>query len=279
MGISPIEYRPWKGKRTSKLNRVIEIIKQVVNSKIKSAGVLILLIVGILLVHTFPIILQSLQPHERLTANMLIGQGLFGQYLKGAPFAIFSILLASVVSADIIAEDLKNNSFILYFSRPIRPSDYILGKIGAGFTIMSLFCLLPPVIFGVAVILTQTGTDYNTSLEVLGRTVIAGSFTCALYLFYGVMLSSFTKRRAYAGVGTFMSFFVLTLLAELFSGFDSNWLLISPINILHYTYNIIYGFDFPQNLNYNLYLLILFSLILIPLGVVYYRIYRRWSGI
>lgn len=278
MGISPIEYSSWKGQRRGRFSRISTIIKKTLDYKLHSLGVLILLIFGILAVHTFPIIFGALQPHQELTADMLVGRGVFMQYLAGPLFAIFAILLAAVISSDLIAEDFNDNSFILYFSRPVRPLDYLIGKIGGAFGAISIFSLLSPLIFCVAIIATQSGDDYWGSLEVMGRTVIAGAFASIFYLLYGVMLSSFTKHRAYAGVGTFMSFFVLTILSQIFFTFDADWLLISPVNILNYTFRIIYGLEFPSNVNYNLYLVILFSFILVPLVVVYLRLYRRSTG-
>lgn len=275
MGISPIEYKPWDGERTAKHERAYVIAKDVLLNKMKSKGVLAVLIIGIVLVHVFPAIFQSLMPHKKFTADMMIRQGFMGPYLKGGLYVIFSLLLASVVTSDLISQDLKDNSFVLYFSRSITPVDYLIGKLGGGFAVMGIFCTLPLIAVGMAIISTQTGSDYAHSFEILGKTVVAGLLTQSFFLFYGVMLSSFTKRKAYAGVGTFMSFFVLTIVAEIFAEFDKNWKLLSPLNLLNYSYDRIFGYSIPNGVDEGLHTLVLTVVIVVPLIVLYLQTYRR----
>ncbi|MFO7991332.1 MAG: ABC transporter permease subunit [Thermoplasmata archaeon] len=275
MGISPIEYKPWKGERTAEHERAYVIAKDVLMNKMKSKGVLAVLIIGMILVHVFPAIFQSLIPHKKFTADMMIGHGFMGSYLKGGLYVIFSLLLASVVTSDIISQDLKDNSFVLYFSRSITPVDYLLGKVSGGFTVMGMFCTLPLIAVGLAIIATQTGSDYGHSFEILGKAASAGLLTQSFFLFYGVMLSSFTKRKAYAGVGTFMSFFVLTIVAEVFAEFDENWKLLSPLNLLNYSYDRIFGYNIPNGVDEGLHSIVIAAVLIVPLVVLYLQTYRR----
>ncbi len=278
MGVSPIEYSPWQGERTGRYQRIGVIVKKIFDQKISSKGVLALLIIGMILTHVFPAIFLSLSPHEELTGKMLVRQGLFGNYLTGGFFATFTILLAAVVSSDTISEDLSDNSFILYFSRPIRPFDYLLGKLGGTLLVMGIFCLLAPVIVSLSIIATQTGSDFISSFKVLGKVVVAGILASELYLSYGVMVSSFTEKKAYAGVSTFMSFIVLSIVGGIFSSFNPNWQLISPINILHFAFDVIFGLDLPSDINEGLFWTVLMTMILAPLVVLYFRIYTKEVG-
>lgn len=275
-GINPIGYRPWTGERTRHLYRLYVISRAIFTEKIRSKGVLVLLLIGIILVHAFPLIFKVLLPHEGLTVDDMIegSNSIFG----GGLFLLLTMLLAAVVSSDLISRDLSDNSFVLYFSRPIRPRDYLAGKMAGGFSIMSVFCLLPVVVFGVAIIATQSGSEYLDSLEVLGLAVVAGILTSVFFLGFGMMLSSVTKSRAYAGVGTFVSFFVLSLISEMFSNIDVNWRLANPFNLLPYTYGIIFGRELPEGLDHGLYWAILFSILVVPLLVAYWRIYVRAVG-
>ena len=63
---------------------------------------------------------------------------LFNNFL----FIIFSLLLASFICANLIASDLGDNSFVLYFSRSITPKDYLTGKFFGAFWALALYCLL-----------------------------------------------------------------------------------------------------------------------------------------
>jgi len=275
-GINPIGYRPWTGERTRHLYRLYVMSRSIFAEKIRSKGVLILLFIGIILVHAFPLIFKVLIPHEGLTSGDMIGgdSSIFG----GGLFLLLTMLLAAVVTSDLISRDLSDNSFVLYFSRPIRPVDYLIGKVGGGFGIMSMFCLLPVMVFGIAIIATQSGSDYLASLEVLGLSLVAGALTSLFFLGFGMMLSSITRSRAYAGVGTFVSFFVLSIISGVFSNVDPNWQLANPFNLLQYTYGIIFGEGLPEELLPGLYWAVLISILVVPLLLAYWRIYSKAVG-
>jgi cytoskeletal protein CcmA (bactofilin family) len=400
LGISPIEYRPWEGERASTLQRFLVISKKVMMQKLKSKWVLALLIIGVILVHVFPIIFYTIVPHEELTPEIMVGEeiesypysrnvisttgdveikgtavangtfnidgilrieGYFkldgeiigsgsverefttlmytnitengsiqiigsltlngkleidgnfkgegtlsgndleisgsgnvtgawveeedetineriGGYLKSGLLVIFTILLASLVCADLIAEDLGDNSFILYFSRPIKSRDYLGGKMIGALWVLGMFCFIPPMIFCLAVMGTQSGEDYGTSLNVLGSTFIAGLLTAVIFVPYGILVSSLTKRKAYATIGIFMSFFVLTIIGNIFAGFDKNWVLIDPTRVLYYSYDILYGYSVPEGINASLLGVVLFVILVVPLIFVYLRVHLKAVG-
>ncbi len=257
--------------------RFFIILEKTFRKKLKSKSIWVLLILGSFVVHLFPILSSFLLPTEKLTAEMMVkGEGmLLGGYLDSMIFFIFTILFAAVVSSDLISKDIKDNSLVLYFSRPVKVRDYITGKFGAALGVMTLFCLLPPVIYCLSVIATQTGSVYADSLEVLGSTVIAGFFTSFIFLPYALLLSSLTKRKSYSGVGTFMSFFVLTIISQLFADFHSNWKLVSPSNLLSYSLKLIYGFTLPADIDSALFYSAVILLVLAPLVGLFYRVSRK----
>jgi ABC-type transport system involved in multi-copper enzyme maturation permease subunit len=201
-----------------------------------------------------------------------------GGYLKSGLLVIFTILLASLICSDLIASDLGDNSFILFFSRPIKTVDYLLGKITGAMWILGLFSFLPIIIFCIAVTGTQSGDDYGTSLNVLGSTIIVGLLTTFIFLPYGIFISSMTKRKAYATIGIFMSFFVLTIIGQIFSQFDKNWILIDPTRVLYYSYDVLYGFSIPEGISGTLLGIALFVFMVIPLILVYLRIHLKGVG-
>ncbi len=279
MGIDPIEYTPWHGKRSGISHRMFVVIKKILNTSVRSKGVIVLLLIGGILVHLFPIITAVIFPQEKLTAEIMVrGTPTLEPYMRGELFLIFSILLAAVVTSDLISSDYHDNSFILYFSRPIKPPIYMISKFLGGISVISLFCFVMPMLFCITVISTQTGSDYWTSFKVMGLTALAGVLTTFFFTAMGLMLSSMTKRKAYAGVGTFVAFFAPTLIAEIFSEFNVNWRLLSPINVLHYTYDLIYGYDIPHNIDTSLFYVALFTYLLLPLVITYIVIQRRAVG-
>lgn len=201
-----------------------------------------------------------------------------GGYLKNFLLVIFTMMLASLVCSDLIAEDLGDNSFILFFSRPIKSRDYLAGKIIGALWILGLFCFLPLVIYCLAVMGTQSSGDYGTSLGVLGSTIGAGLLTSFIFVPYGILISSMTKRKSYATMGIFMSFFVLTIIGAIFQNFDKNWVLIDPTRVLFYSYDIMYGYSVPEGINAGILGAVLFCIMIIPLILVYLRIHFKAVG-
>jgi ABC-type transport system involved in multi-copper enzyme maturation permease subunit len=272
MGINPIEYHPWKGKRTAQNLRLYVIARSVFRHKTRSISVIILLILGFLFVHTLSLILIIISPHESLEGSDM------SSYLGSGTFAIFAILLAAVVTSDLISEDLASNSFVLYFSRSLKIRDYLVGKAAGALLVMGLFCALPPVIVAFISLVTQTGNDYWHSLVVVGETALVGGLVTLFFVPFGLMISSFTRRKSYAAVGTFMSFFVLTIVSTVFLEFDRGWQVISPIDSLSILFKWLFEGEIPNYINEGALLAIVASLIIVPAAVVYYRLTRQVVG-
>ena len=272
MGISPIEYRPWKGERTALNLRVYVILRSVFRNAIKSTGVKVLLIFAFLLVYAIQFVILFLTGHESLTAEDMSGN------FNAMGLSLFAILLVAIITSDLISEDLSNRSFVLYFSRAIRTRDYLIGKAGGAVMVMGLLCFLPPVLLAAVSILTQSGGDYWSSLKVLGSTIVAGALVTVFFVPYGLLMSSITRRRSYAAVGTFMSFFVLTIISGAFSEFDRAWRVISPAESLSYAVDRIYGQNLPSYIDEGALFLFLALFILLPSLVVYWRVHSQAVG-
>ncbi|OGS42219.1 MAG: hypothetical protein A3K67_02455 [Euryarchaeota archaeon RBG_16_62_10] len=272
MGISPIEYRPWKGVRTAQKLRLYVIARSVVKHKLRSAGVIVLLVLGFFLVHTLSLLFIVLLPHEELEASDM------NSYLGSGLFATFSMLLAAVVTSDLISEDLSNNSFVLYFSRALKIRDYLTGKAGGALFVMSLVCAFPPVLVATVSMATQTGSDYWGGAAVLGKTALVGLLVTVFFVPFGLMVSSFTKRKSYAAIGTFMSFFVLEIVAQVFSEFDRAWEVVSPIESLSFLFDWVYEGAAPYYVGEGALVGVVSAFIVIPAAVVYLRLVRQVVG-
>lgn len=272
MGISPIQYRTWKGNRTALNLRMYVILRSVFKHALKSIWVKILLILSLLFIYALPFILVLINPHERLEASDM------NSYFGGTGLAIFAMLLTAVVTSDLISGDLSGNSFVLYFSRAIRTVDYAVGKMGGALLVVGILCFAAPVLLSIVAIGTQTGPDYLYSATVLGRTVVAGFLATLFFVPYGAMLSSFTKRRSYAAVGTFMSFFVLTIIGNVFADFDRAWKVISPAESLSNAFDWIYGQDLPSYIDGGALAVFLALFMIVPILVLYLRLRMQAVG-
>jgi hypothetical protein len=137
---------------------------------------------------------------------------------------------------------------------------------------------VPPLLIAIVATATQSGDDYWGSLGVVGRTAIAGALATAFFVPYGLMMSSFTRKRSYAAVGTFMSFFALTIIAEVFSEFAAEWIVISPVNSFMYSFDWIFGQALPSYVDKGTLAAFLALFMVLPAAVVYIRTVRQAVG-
>ena len=201
-----------------------------------------------------------------------------GGYLTSGIFIIFTMLLAAIICADIISSDLANSSFVLYFSRPVRALDYLLGKFVGLLWVMWVFCLIPPIAYVLVMMGTQTGDDYSGGVKILGLTIVAGIVTAIYFLPFGLMISSLTKSKAYAGIGIFMSFFVLLIISGIFSESSDMWSLISPVELLFNFYNILFDGTIPAGIEAWQVGVSIMAFTLIPMAIVVVWIQRKGAG-
>jgi hypothetical protein len=138
--------------------------------------------------------------------------------------------------------------------------------------------LLPPIILAVSITATQSGSDYLSSAEVILETVLAGFLATVFLIPIGMMISSLTRRRTYAAVGTFMFVFVLGIVASIFSQFDPNWQLIDPGNVLFYSFDFIFGVSLPQDIDAWLLLGMALLFTVPPMALAYYQVLRKGVG-
>ncbi len=199
-------------------------------------------------------------------------------YLTNGLIIIFTMLLAAIICADVIAADLADSSFVLYFSRPVRAFDYLLGKITGLMGVLWLFCLIPPIAYVLVMMATMTGDDWSGAGKILGKTVLAGLVTAVYFLPYGLMISSITKSKAYAGIGIFMSFFVLSIISGIFRENNDKWTLIDPFELLHNMYKIMFNGSIPDGISSGEVGAAILAFTVVPMSIVIYWIYRKGVG-
>lgn len=95
-------------------------------------------------------------------------------------FAWAAFLLSMTVIAGTVARDLRAGAFEFYFSRPIRPRDYILGKLGGACALIGVPLLIGPMLLA----LFRVGLEAdNLGLvwAVVPQTLLIGVVTTVVY--------------------------------------------------------------------------------------------------
>lgn len=272
MGLDPIGYKPWSGERTEHGRRFLVVAESILRHKLRAKWFLALLVIGTFLVHIMPLFIFSLIPHQGLEAEVM------RNYMGDGLYFIFEVILVALVCSDLISEDLRSNSFILYVSRAMGVKGYLLGKWTGAMITIGLFTLLPPLAVAIAITATQSGSDYLGSLAVIGQTLLAGAWSAAMLVPAGLAVSSLTRKKTYASVGTFMFFFGMMVVAGIFSGLSQDWSMLNPSEVLYQSHTVLYGLELSESVNRYLLGAMAFLLTVPPMALVYYRIMRKEVG-
>ncbi|MGB7295858.1 MAG: hypothetical protein WBC70_09750 [Candidatus Aminicenantales bacterium] len=135
-----------------------------------------------------------------------------GQFLKIDPtffytylsnnFMLFMMVMISLVGgAGLIADDLKHNSLQLYFARPLKKSDYLLGKANVLVFFFLLITLVPGVVFVLFKLLFAGNFQFLKTYPWLPLSVIGYSlFITGFFCFYALLLSSLSKSSRYVSI-------------------------------------------------------------------------------
>ncbi|MBL8811610.1 MAG: ABC transporter permease subunit [Planctomycetaceae bacterium] len=123
-------------------------------------------------------------------------------FKRSQPFIL--IPLIGLIAPPLISQDFRSRAFLLYFSRPINRSQYIIGKVATVLFYLIMITLLP------ALLLFVTGVALSPGLQVLNATwdlpFRSLACTCVIVLpstALALMLSSLTTESRYASFGWF----------------------------------------------------------------------------
>lgn len=166
---------------------------------------------------------ELLKGMSRQFQNFLTINGNFFLVFMSAQ-AIFALVLAAITGPGLIAPDLTNNALPLYFSRPLRRSDYALARLGTLFGLLSLVTWIP----GLVLFWIQAGmaeADWFRANWKLGLGVFAGFVLWGLLVSLVAMASSaYARMKAVSGGLVLGFFFVMGGLSTMVNGiFRVTW--------------------------------------------------------
>jgi len=230
MPIAELGYRPWEGARTGVLRRSLAITRSEVAIALLSSKLLrrFLIFAWVPILYFCPFFLAI--GYVANPENDLDGGGLLtalateflprdaiarlranpGDFLPGIwaiAFYFFftytqsflAMIAVAIAGPPLIAKDLRSKAFLVYFSKPIRPWQYLLGKLGTvAFFVFSLTLFPALVLWVVGIALSpDLGTGLAT-FPILLR-IVASSLMIAIPVALVVLaLSSLTKDRRIA---------------------------------------------------------------------------------
>jgi hypothetical protein len=97
-------------------------------------------------------------------------------------FRRVGFLVSLTVGATAIASDSLNGAFTFYFSRPVRPIDYLAGKLGGLIVLQALVQVVPPLLASVfRVGVSAVGSDLVATLPMVPQMVGLGLLSAVVY--------------------------------------------------------------------------------------------------
>jgi ABC-2 type transport system permease protein len=168
------------------------------------------------------------------------GQGPAVLGYAGFPIAVFFIpvIFNAVVAPELVSRDLRNGVLPLYFSRPLRRSDYALAKLGALVTANFLLLAGPQLLMfiGGAFTLPNASAVWDEFGDFAAGLAVSAMWAL-LFGALSVLVSSFFGRRAVAAAMVVALFLVATPIFGILSALGGETVrqlagLVSPITMV-----------------------------------------------
>lgn len=112
------------------------------------------------------------------------------------------LLFVALVAPDIICPDRRQKVLPLIFARPLIGRDYALAKIGAVFSCVFAFAVLPQIVLYIGRMLVTKGgalAYFRHNTAVLWQVPLAAALLALFYAVLGIAVASLTGRRIVAG--------------------------------------------------------------------------------
>ena len=158
--------------------------------------------------------LEDFQAFVRGSERLInISPDYFKLYMTNDSLLFFIVLVLAFAGAGLVADDLKYNSLQLYFARPLRKKDYLLGKM----SVVAFFVLIVTAVPGLVLFIFKlifAGSfrfllDHPwLPLSIFGYSTLLTVF----FAFYVMLLSSLSKNSRYVMILIFMTYFFSSIL-------------------------------------------------------------------
>lgn len=243
-------YQPYVGDRTRYGGRFLVIARNVFSVSMRSRGVKVTLVLALL-----------------ITVGAMVAMSLLGNTVatnarsRGAPIPkvdqvillavdpwlmLCGFLLGMLVACATIANDLKMGAFQFYFARPIRPRDYVIGKLAGLFLLVGIPLFGGPVVLALVRLLMTDGiTDLTNHLSVIPRAIALGAFGTAAFVLPSAGIGALMQSRVPAQAMYAIYFFLVGFVANLIGyGLKIKWIrLVSATQDVAVVGRALFGLD------------------------------------
>lgn len=130
---------------------------------------------------------------------------------------VILVLFVAAMASELVGNDRKNNTLVLYFSRPIKKEDYVLAKIGALAVALLALTLLPQILLflgnwlGAGDGSTWIGDNWTDLFPIIAAAVLVSTQLASV----GILVAAFATKRAFALVSVLGGMLVAWIATEI----------------------------------------------------------------
>jgi ABC-type transport system involved in multi-copper enzyme maturation permease subunit len=153
------------------------------------------------------------------TTFLEVNPAYFKSYFGGDFLMFMMVMIMVLAGAGLIADDLKSNSLQLYFSRPIRKRDYLLGKMSTLAFFLLLYTLVPGALFILLKFIFAGSFKLVGSYPWIPLAVLLDSiFITFFFTSYTLLISSLSRNRRYTAILLFLVYIFSDVFFGIFYG-------------------------------------------------------------
>lgn len=234
MAIREQGYRHWEGTYTGHAWRWWTITKASLRSTVYTKGRLLMLIILAAVAWIFPFffgvfyffgeVTSRIRPPDQFLRDNLYQMLLNWQWMWG-------VIFSAVVGSRLISNDLRSEALYIYLAKPLRRTDYMMGKFLACFLWILPVTVLPAIwVFFAAAGSANKLLKLTEPWEIFGELLLVYLLFALVCAACAVTLSSLTKRWTLALIAWIGAVFLLTPIAEITAAVtrDGKWYYVSP---------------------------------------------------
>jgi len=148
------------------------------------------------------------------TSLLNVGPKYFSSYFVNDGLLFLTVLVLAFGAGGLIADDLKHSSLQIYFSRPLKKRDYLLGKMSVVAFFVLILTALPGFVLIAFKLIFAGNFKFFLQYPWLPLSVIgASTLLTVFFAFYVLLLSSASKNARYVLIMIFGVYFLSSILS------------------------------------------------------------------
>lgn len=148
-----------------------------------------------------------------------VNPAFFKNYFSNDGLLFLMVMLMLFAGAGLIADDMKHNALQLYFSRPLRKRDYLLGKAGTLSFFLLTLTFVPGLLFILFKLIFSGSFGFLREFPWLPLSVVGVSLLFTIFFtMYTLLLSSLSSNRRYVSILIFGVYLFSDILFGIFHG-------------------------------------------------------------